>query len=272
MNNWRLLPVDTLPGSMNMAVDEMLMEKVGQGERPILRFYLWERPTLSVGYFQDARKQVDFEVCNMEGVDWVRRPTGGRAVLHQYELTYSVIVPLDYPDLPDGVTPSYLWLSKGLVTGLQQLGVPAEISDGSKGSRGQTAACFDSPSWYELTVDGKKLVGSAQTRREGVLLQHGSILLDLDTDLYVRCLKHASAREKQVTKRILANKATYLKAIIGDISYSKVANAIGGGFAKALGISFTECSLTDEETHQACMLNNNKYSTDGWNLERKEHH
>ncbi len=122
-------------------------------------------------------------------LDFVRRPTGGRGVLHEHELTYSVIVSESYPNMPETVTEAYRVISGGLLEGFRNLGLDATFSvPESRRNKAmdlkkpKSAVCFDAPSWYELVVEGKKVAGSAQTRQKGVILQHGAILLSLDED------------------------------------------------------------------------------------------
>lgn len=182
--NWRLLFDQPSHAAWNMAADEAMLVALSNGEiLPTLRFYGWNPPAVSIGYFQKLNTEIDIAACAEQGIDVVRRLTGGRAVLHEAELTYSLVVREDTPNIPTSVTESYLFFSRAIVAGLQQLGVTAQMQQPEPQRRQirsvSSAACFDAPSHYEITVGGRKLVGSAQVRRDGVLLQHGSILLTL---------------------------------------------------------------------------------------------
>src|SRR5579875_2954295 len=151
-----------------MAVDEAVATAVGAGESPpTLRLYAWRPAAVSIGYFQRLASELDLAACRELGLDWVRRPTGGRAVLHAAELTYAVAAVE-----PGAVLDVYARWSRGLIAGVRRLGAAAEwIAP----RRGRSAACFDAGSAYEVAVGGRKLIGSAQVRRWGAVLQHGSL-------------------------------------------------------------------------------------------------
>ena len=184
---WRFIDSNNRSPYYNMALDEALLEWHSKGEiPPTIRFYGWNPPTLSIGYFQKAEKEINFDKVKELGLGFVRRPTGGRGVLHDEELTYSVIVSEEYPNMPKTVTEAYRVISEGLLEGFRSLGLEAYFaiprSEEEKNSlkNPRSSVCFDAPSWYELVVEGRKIAGSAQTRQKGVILQHGSILLEID--------------------------------------------------------------------------------------------
>src|SRR2546425_560792 len=172
---WRLLVEAPAGGAWNMAVDEVLLDGVAGGATPpTLRFYQWTPPCLSLGYFQPI-DVVDFDACRALRVEVVRRATGGRAILHDRELTYSVALPLSVLRHDGGVLLSYYRLSLALQDGLWRLGVPATLAPESAASGPSVhgPVCFDRPSAHEILLKGRKLAGSAQMRRGGGLLQHG---------------------------------------------------------------------------------------------------
>src|SRR6202023_2378063 len=188
---WRLLLDPPASGAWNMAVDEVLLDGVANGSGPpTVRFYEWAPPCLSLGYFQ-AFEVVDLDGCRRLGVDVVRRPTGGRAILHDRELTYSVALPASLLGHDGGVLPSYYRLSLALQDGLRRLGVPATLAPQSaaSGPPEHGPVCFDRPSAHEILLHGRKLVGSAQMRRGGGILQHGSILVEPRIDKLTACLR-----------------------------------------------------------------------------------
>src|SRR6266851_10371187 len=188
---WRLLTDPPATGAWNMAVDEALLDGVAAGiAPPTLRFYQWAPPCLSLGYFQPF-DVVDVAGCLRLGVDVVRRPTGGRAILHDRELTYSVALPASVLGHDGGVLPSYYRLSLALQDGLRRLGVPATLAPESAatGPIVHGPICFDRPSAREILLEGRKLVGSAQMRRGGGILQHGSILIEPRIDKLTKCLR-----------------------------------------------------------------------------------
>lgn len=290
---WRLLHSGHLPGALNMAIDEAILLSVAQGGPPTLRFYGWDPPAISLGTFQDAQREIDLATCKSLGVDVVRRPTGGRAVLHDVEVTYSLILPEDNDTVPKGITESYRAVSEGMVKGLDALGLdvkmvslrrkgesppPLEQTASSKrytitvdapDKRSTSAACFDAPSWYEVTVDGKKIVGSAQMRRFGVLLQHGSIPLELEADKLFACLKFPSQAARARAKDAFLTKATSIRAALGrPVSFMETSEAVAKGLAEALGVGFVEGELTRKERQTAEELARTKYSRLDWHKEK----
>ncbi len=159
-----------------MAVDEALLRTPESGW--VLRFYRWFRPTVSLGYGQPVARGVDLEAARRHGIDLVRRPTGGRAVLHADEITYSLVGPCDQGVLAGGISASYRRIAGGLQAGLSRWGVEVEIERGGAApAPGAKGACFSARTRYELSAGGRKLVGSAQRRVDGRLLQHGSLLV-----------------------------------------------------------------------------------------------
>src|SRR6202162_4119500 len=188
---WRLLLDPPASGAWNMAVDEVLLDGVANGSAPpTVRFYEWAPPCLSLGYFQ-AFEVVDVDGCRRLGVDVVRRPTGGRAILHDRELTYRVALPLRLLGDDGGVLPSYHRLSLALECGLKRLGVPVVLAPeaAAQASPDHGPVCFDQPAAHEILLDGRKLVGSAQVRRATAILQHGSILIEPRIERLLACLR-----------------------------------------------------------------------------------
>jgi lipoate-protein ligase A len=190
MPTWKLLDTGANTGAYNMALDEELLARAQAGESaPVLRLYTWDPPAVSLGRFQERETAVNEEACRKLGFDIVRRVTGGRAVLHSRELTYSVISRTDNPLFPQDIPGTYKVIAAALVAGLRHLAVPAEMVS-REGRHAQlvqrkpkAASCFSSPSWYEIVVNNRKIIGSAQRRVSGAFLQHGSILIDYDAAL-----------------------------------------------------------------------------------------
>ncbi|MGE5559798.1 MAG: biotin/lipoate A/B protein ligase family protein [Chloroflexota bacterium] len=262
---WRLLPLETMGPAENMAVDEAIMIAHRAGRvPPTLRFYAWNPPTLSLGYSQSFAREVDRDACERHGVAWVRRPTGGRAVLHHRELTYSVVV--SEALLPGGILPTYLKISSGLLRGLRACGVDAALTAPGLKEHDLTAACFDAPSAYELTVDGRKLVGSAQVRRDGVILQHGSILTDFDADLLASVLRVRDEESRPRLARVLESRAISLRHVLGhEPEWGALADAIAAGVAAEMDLELVPGALTAEEGELARELARDKYGTAAWN-------
>lgn len=267
MVKWRLISSGPLTGALNMALDEAIMMSVGRGlAPPTIRFYHWSPPAVTLGYFQSLEKEIDLPACQKAGIDVVRRLTGGRAVLHHRELTYSLVAPEGDPKVAGSVLQSYLSISRGLLEGLAGLGVKAELTEGTKSREFNSAACFDTPSWYELVVGGKKLVGSAQTRRNGCLLQHGSIPVQTDVDLLFSILRFPSEEVRARAKAFFAAKATSLEDSLGYVpDFAKLGESFQRGFEAGLGITLQEQRLLPEEIAWADELRVGKYGADEWN-------
>lgn len=247
---WRLL-IDTTPrdGAWNMAIDEALMTLVGESKSPpVLRLYQWSPPCLSLGRRQPLAG-VDQEQLRGDGYDIVRRETGGWAILHTDELTYSVTLSPDDPRADGPILDAYRKLSEGLVAGLSLLGAQADMKPASaSGTHNLSAACFEVPSAYEITAAGRKLIGSAQARPNGRVLQHGSLPLRGDIARVTRYLTFASeAARDQLTAQLRAH-ATTLAEIVGrEISFDEAADAIRQGFASALNLAFEPGALSEGE-------------------------
>jgi len=281
---WRVVTSHDKPGDYLMAVDEALLEAVIAGGTPVVRFYTWQPATLSLGVNQHIG-EVNSEECTRRGFGLVRRLTGGRAVLHQHELTYSVIAHENDPRVSGGVIESYRKISAALVEGLRTLGVDVRLAEPSpavrrvvspsaQGSAGETgemadidngAVCFDVASAYEITAGGKKLVGSAQARRGGAILQHGSILLDIDWDALVSVFAYVSEAGKQRACAKLPTRMTSLRAELGRaVSPEEVQRALVGSFERMLSISLTPADPSAEEEDAALRLCHQKYGAREW--------
>ena len=266
---WRLLDSGPADAHWNMAVDEAILACCGAGlAPPTLRFYRWEPPAVSLGYFQNAEKELDLEECRRRGVGWVRRLTGGRAVLHDKEVTYSVVIPEEL--VPGGVLETYRLLCGGLERGLRLLGLearplrprPEPFGAAGTGPRTRSAACFDVPSWYELTVSGKKVVGSAQVRRAGAVLQHGSVVLVLEPERTASLLRLEPEARRRVAEG-LGCAAAGVSGLLGrEVGYAEVRDAVAQGFREALGIALEAGGLSPEEEEMATSLAKGGYSPD----------
>jgi lipoate-protein ligase A len=276
MEQWRYIVTEDLSPAMNMAVDEAMLQLHSEGKvPPTVRFYTWKPATLSIGYFQKAEKEINFAELRRHNLGFVRRPTGGRAVLHDQELTYSVVVSESHPKMPSSVTEAYKVISMGLLHGFQNLGLQAEMvslateEEKEKYSSPGSSACFDSPSWYELVVEGKKVAGSAQTRQKGVILQHGSILLDMDVDLLFSLLNFPSERVKQRMMESFRQKAVTINEVSPQrVRLQDAIAAFRSGFASGLEVELVEGDLTAEEQALAEELAHSRYATDEWNFRR----
>ncbi len=200
---------------MNMAIDEALLESIGAGNSPpTLRFYGWEPGCLSLGHAQPLG-DIDRLALEAQGWDLVRRPTGGKAILHVDELTYAIIAPSRHPALQGGVLASYRRLSMGLTAGLTRLGLEldppsAEPVPGDQ----QNPICFETPSAYELTSHGKKLLGSAQLRRRDAILQHGTLPLVGDISRICLTLRYQDPQARRISRERLLGRAATVEMLL----------------------------------------------------------
>lgn len=283
---WRLLVTPPADGTTNMAIDEAILHALADGAgSPTLRFYQWDPPCLSLGYNQH-HTEVDEAACARLGCTWVRRPTGGRAILHTDELTYSVVVPMHEPRVEGGIVQSYRQLSAGLLAGLRALGADVfQAQEEEALNPHQSAVCFDTPSNYEITVNGKKVMGSAQVRRRGMVLQHGSLPLTGDLGRIFACLRMPEPvpvgparttlnvafepEQSQVSSGwrdwLLARAATLEQALGRQVSFDEAADALARGFATALNLRLEPGDLTDDERSLAERLRREQYANDDWN-------
>ncbi len=271
---WRILNTGKSSPEYNMALDEAIMEGVIQGQsQPTIRFYDWDPPTLSCGYNQSAEKEVNMELVKATGVGFVRRPTGGRLVFHKEEITYSVISPLT-EKLAGNVTDSYAQISLALEKGFQLMHVAVELEKGSLSTDSQRAEanpCFSSTSRYELHYQQKKIVGSAQMRKETALLQHGSILLNYDQSIVVDYLPNLSEEQRAKLKDYLRRKTISINQILtSKIGYQEaVENFIEGFKIVWNDADFEFCDQISEfEEENLEKIKLSKYSTTEWNFRK----
>jgi lipoyl(octanoyl) transferase len=277
-SEWRLLITPPNPGALNMAIDEAILETVGRGDVPTtLRLYAWDPPCLSLGYAQPLAN-VDLYQLTKYGWDIVRRPTGGRAILHANELTYSVIAPHTEIRMAGSVLESYYRLSQALLRALNLLKIPAKTlkKAESTGSNQQNSrihnenspsvpVCFEVPSTYEITVLDKKLIGSAQARRKEGILQHGSLPLYGDIARIIQVLKFSDEEMRASAVIRLINRATTIESILGArIEWETAAQAFSIAFQQVLNLIFQAAPLTSTEESRANELVQNKYTHPSW--------
>ncbi|MCD8840526.1 lipoate--protein ligase family protein [Staphylococcus arlettae] len=272
---WNFINTGSNDPYYNMAFDEALLNFVSRGEiDPVVRFYTWNPATLSVGYFQRLTKEIDTAKVKALGYGLIRRQTGGRGVLHDKELTYSVIVPESHPNMPSTITEAYRVISEGLLEGFKLLGfdayfaIPRSEEEREKLKQPRSAVCFDAPSWYELVVEGRKIAGSAQVRQKGVILQHGSLLQDVDIDELFDLFIFKNDRLKDKMKQAFVDKAVAINDIAErHISIAEMESAFEAGFKKGLDIEFKPLKLTPSQLQEVDELII-KYKSDEWNYRK----
>lgn len=258
---WRLIvDPEACTGAENMALDEAIMEAVAAGESPpTLRLYQWEPPCLSLGKRQPL-DGVDLTACHADRIDVVRRATGGWAILHTDELTYSVALRPDDPRVSGAILDTYRTLSQGLIAGLRLLGAAAEMNPVIPGgAQNSSAACFEVPSAYEITVGERKLIGSAQTRPAGKVLQHGSLPLHGDIARVARYLTFASESERGALETHLRERATTLSDALGrPVTFAEAAQVMALGFAEALNLELAPGEPSARERAAARVIRERK--------------
>lgn len=237
---WRLIQDNYCEGDWNMATDLAMLRFCETGRTPpTLRLYGWGRPTLSIGRYQDSFSEVNLERCRDLEIPVVRRPTGGKAVLHEKELAYSVAVPANHPGLSGNIRENIKAIGLALLLGLQNLGVKnAVLNPGKKfgrdGRAGLAPACFASLNHFEILVAGKKLVGSAAKRTRGAFLQHGSILLDFNPERCNSALRFNSPQARKKSLRALKSSVTTLSETLDrQVAFEEIQKAVQEGFQQA---------------------------------------
>jgi lipoyl(octanoyl) transferase len=264
---WRLILTPPAHGSWNMAVDEAILESATRGDvPPTLRLFAWLPACLSLGYAQSV-SDVDSTRLAQHGWDLVRRPTGGKAILHTDELTYSVTGPQTEPRLEGSVLESYRRLSAALLKALHLLGIPAqsqaEVLPTANEPKGPV--CFEVPSNYEITVGGKKLIGSAQARRREGVLQHGTLPLSGDLTRIVTVLNFPDESGRKLARERLVARATTAEIVLGyPLAWNTAAQAFISAFEETLDLSLTLTDLSPAELTRAAILEQEKYSHPSW--------
>ena len=266
MTLWRLLITPPARGAWNMAVDEAVLEHIGRGSSlPTLRLYAWHPACLSLGHAQPFA-EVDRTRLKERGWEVVRRATGGRAILHTDELTYSVIAPNNEPRVAGSVLESYNRLAQALLLGVRRLELPVEMKEGkANGSSPVNPVCFEVPSTYEITVHGKKLIGSAQARKKEGVLQHGSLPLTGDLSRICRALAFENEAAREDASKRLLTKATTVESVLGRaVSWEMAAQAFIHAFETQLGLCFEREELSASESRRAEELMKKKYDHPSW--------
>lgn len=257
MRAWRLLLVPPRQGAENMARDRGLMDRARETGEAVFSIYGWEAPTLSLGRNQAARGMYDRAEIARRGIDVVRRPTGGRALLHHREITYSVAAPVQ-PD--ESLAGSYGEINRMLIRGLGYLGVEVGESPGARQGSPGTAPCFAMPAAGELVTNGGKLVGSAQVREEGAFLQHGSILIDDDQAIITELLV------KPENDVVLPKPATLRGALGRDLAVAEAAQALFRAVADCCG---SPCSaIPEDETAEFTARHVARFESELWTWRR----
>jgi len=250
---WRLLQTGFKNAFSNMAIDKAILVVNSEGKvPPTVRFYGWLPPAISIGYFQSLVDEVDVQACERFGVDYVRRITGGGAVFHEKELTYSIVVPESHPEIPKHIMKSYERICGAVMKGLYQLGIESDyvpIND--------------------IVASGRKISGNAQTRKFETVLQHGTVLLDVDVDKMFSLLKVPNEKIKDKLITNVKQRVTSVKHFLGnDVSFKEVAKAMKIGFEEEFHVELIEEKLSKEELALTKRFEKECFSTMEWNHRR----
>ena len=254
---WRVVDTGVGSGAYNMGVDRALAEDLAAG--PVLRFYDWYPPAVSCGYGQRPEREVDPDVCRAMGVDIVRRPTGGRAVLHWEELTYCIVCDPEALGPGMGIEEIYRAIGECLVEGLRIFGAAVELervrrSIGPTRDKGATRPCFSSAARYELKYRGRKLVGSAQRRYRHCILQHGSILLGRAHQRLPQLMRIDPVARKEWPRHLQARSIDLAACVERPVDRAELVNCLVRGFSRRLGAEMSRDTLSEEEIRRAVEL------------------
>ncbi|HZR44348.1 MAG TPA: biotin/lipoate A/B protein ligase family protein [Ktedonobacteraceae bacterium] len=264
---YRFINTGIQDAAINMALDEAILLHHLRGEvPPTLRVFRWSQPAISLGRFQSVEREIALDECQRQGVALVRRPTGGRAVYHRDEFTYSIVIGKRY-GVPSGVVAAYAYLAQGLMAALRELGIQAELSD-ERVNKHPSAACFASSTQADLTSSGYKLVGSAQVWKDDALLQQGSLPLDDRAAEFFAMLRYPSEDIRTEALALYREKTTPLHTFAPDATWDDVAHAFHRGFSAALQHEFVRGELSASEWELTHQLVQEKYSKLTWRKER----
>lgn len=254
MEEWRFLDMDASDACTNMAIDEAILLGVAHGySKNTIRFFRWKPSAVSIGYFQSIKDEVDLKECRRLGVDVVRRITGGGAVYHDYEgeLTYSIVLPETHKIIPNDLIESFKVLCRGIIIGLNRLGVKVEFAPIN-----------------DLVIGRKKISGNAQTRKHGVILQHGTILLKTNPEKIFRVLKVSKEKISDKLIKSFHERVTNITRELGrEVDLGEVNEALKKGFEEALNIKLIKGELNSFELEKVRELRL-KYSSEWWNFQR----
>lgn len=266
IRHWRYLQTGYNRGSHNMALDEVLLRSVQICHHTAaVRVYGWRPRAISVGYGQDVLQDIDVEKCIRTRTDIVRRLTGGRAVLHDEEVTYSVVAPGDDPVIGGNVSETYRRIGQALICGLTHLGVQADMHR-SAATGARSPSCFSSTGRYEVMLQGRKIIGSAQRRIGAAILQHGSLLTGPGYRSLAEFLRPDTSSPRCERWR---DSVTTLSEILSKRpSLRQVSEALRWGFEETFGVQLVEDTLTEDEHRMAAELMDERYGRDEWNLQR----
>lgn len=272
MEKFRLFLDDFSDAATNMALDETLLRgQLRMDLPPSIRLYRWKPAALSVGYLQRIKDEVNLDMCREHSIEYVRRLTGGKAVLHDDELTYSIIIPATHSKMEGtGVIDSYRKISKALIRSLRLCGIKCEMApkivpgQAQKGSK----ICFETPSTYEVMAGNKKIIGSAQTRDKGIILQHGSVPIDCDVEKMFDVMGIPKEGRKIYQKKFNERATNITKELGYRLEFEELIPCFVKGFEDIFKVELIPSEYSIDEQSIARSLVREKYGSDVWNLRK----
>jgi len=253
IERWRLLNTGYKSAYTNMAIDRAVMLSLcKKSVPPTVRFYGWKPSAISIGYFQSLDDEVELEICNKLNIDYVRRITGGGAVFHENELTYSIVISETHPSIPKNILDSYGRICGAIIKGLNNMGIESDYSPIN-----------------DILVNGKKISGNAQTRKIKTVLQHGTILTDVDVERMFSVLKVPNEKIKDKLISNVKERVTSINHILGEEpTFNEIANSMKKGFEEEFNINLVAGELTKEEMELTKKFENECFSSYDWNHRR----
>ena len=250
---WRLLITKANSAAKNMAIDRAVLELSSKNKiPPTIRFYTWNPPAISIGYFQGLNEEVDLDICNKLGIDYVRRITGGGAVFHENELTYSIVIAESHPEIPKNILDSYARICGAVMKGLANIGIDSRYMPIN-----------------DIIANGKKISGNAQTRKLRTVLQHGTVLTDVDVDKMFSVLKVPNEKIKDKMISDVKQRVTSVKHILGkELDFDSMVSAMKKGFEEEFDIVLVQDSLNSEEEILTKKFENDYFGSKEWNHKR----
>ena len=253
IEEWRLLLTGANTAAKNMAIDRAVLVSNSENKvPPTVRFYQWTPPAISIGYFQSLVEEVDLEMCNKYGVDYVRRITGGGAVFHEDELTYSIVIPESHEDISKNILDSYGRICGAIIRGLKGLGIDSQYKPIN-----------------DIISNSKKISGNAQTRKYKTVLQHGTILMDVDVEKMFSVLKVPNEKIRDKLISDVKERVTSIKHVLGEgIAFNDVAQAMKKGFEEEFNVKLVMGKLTEDEIELTKQFEMEFFSSKEWNHKR----
>ena len=263
MKTWRVIDTGYLGCHFNMAIDEALLEAYDSAEErmPVLRIYGWDPQAFSIGYFQNPDDELDLDRCRIEGIDFVRRITGGGVIFHKSELTYSIVCREQDLSARTFYKETYRFLCSFIVEAYKSLGLEAEYALQETARQSKSWFCFANRERYDILINGKKIGGNAQRRKKGMIFQHGSIPLKSDLNKALLLLRDSSAIDK-------ANITSLSDALGQDISYNRLRDLLIKSFKQTFNVDIAREGLSKREEALSEHLLEEKYKREEWNLYR----